>query len=50
MGNLGTGDAVKIGKVLRKQVGVETKNGYKLTMQMDDHKKILFNMRPSSLE
>jgi hypothetical protein len=36
---LGTGDAVKIGKVLRKQVGVETKNGYKLTMQMDDHKK-----------
>lgn len=36
----GPGDAIKVGKILRKRLGRETKNGYKLTTQKDDHAKI----------
>ena len=35
----GPGSAMKIGKVLRKKVGVESKNGYKLVHPMTDTDK-----------
>ena len=35
----GAGDAIKLGRVLRKKINVVTKNGFKLTKEEDKHSK-----------